>query len=216
MAAAGAASIGEFILRAHNADSSTEAAPSLDDQRHAALGGEPRPVAPESAEASIAKLRNTEIYVERVTTDPRYHAEQHRRVPRKIGRRLVLLDCLTCDKCIPACPNDAVFTYVLEGAAEPHQIASFADFCNDCGNCDVFCPEDGGPQVLKPRIFVNRERYLADAPRDAILIEPGGIAGRFGGVEYRGDEDSIWSPFLNRLRAAVLAPSEVNYVRSSL
>ena len=194
MDAAGAASIGDFILRAYAGDSG----------------------APGSLEAAASKLRNTEAYVERVTNDPRYRAEHHRRVPRKIGRRLELLDCLTCDKCIPACPNDAIFTYVLEGAAEPHQLASFADFCNDCGNCDVFCPEDGGPQILKPRIFVSRERYLADAPRDAILIEPGGVAGRFGGVEYRGDQDSTWSPFLNQLREAVLASSEANYVRACL
>ena len=36
---------------------------------------------------------------------------------------------------------------------EKHQIANFADFCNECGNCDVFCPEDGGPYVVKPRFF---------------------------------------------------------------
>ena len=24
-----------------------------------------------------------------------------------------------------------------------HQIATFADFCNECGNCDVFCLADG-------------------------------------------------------------------------
>jgi putative selenate reductase len=36
---------------------------------------------------------------------------------------------------------------------ETHQIAIFDGFCNDCGNCDVFCPEDGGPNLSKPRFF---------------------------------------------------------------
>ena len=37
--------------------------------------------------------------------------------PRKIGRHLKLLDCLTCDKCVPVCPNDANFTFPHPGRA---------------------------------------------------------------------------------------------------
>ena len=32
-------------------------------------------------------------------------------IPRKINSHLVLFDCITCDKCIPVCPNDANFIY---------------------------------------------------------------------------------------------------------
>ena len=164
---------------------------------------------------SEAKLRNTETYVERATRDPRYAAERHRKVPRKIGRRLQLFDCISCDKCVPVCPNDANFSVAL-AMEQPRQWVNFADFCNDCGNCDIFCPEDGGPYVLKPRVFVSRERWAADAPRDAILIEKGAVTGRFGGVEYRGDDDSAYAPILNKLRDALLAPNEVNYVSAFL
>jgi len=111
------------------------------------------------------------------------------------------------------CPNDANFTFVLERApiprvrlrragalwtaqhegeieiTEPHQIGNFADFCNDCGNCDVFCPEDGGPYNLKPRLFVSAERWAADRSRDALCLERRGaravVLGRFEGAEYR-------------------------------
>jgi putative selenate reductase len=162
-----------------------------------------------------AKLRNTETYVEHATRDPRYAAERHRKVPRKIGRRLELFDCISCDKCVPVCPNDANFSVAL-AMEQPRQWVNFADFCNDCGNCDIFCPEDGGPYVLKPRIFVSRERWAADAPRDAILIEKGAVTGRFGGVEYRADDDSAYASILNRLRDALLAPNEVNYVSAFL
>jgi len=185
MDAAGATSVPEFIRRAYGADG------------------------PEDLAA--AKLRNTEQYVERATADPRYGAERTRRVPRKIGRRLELFDCLSCDKCVAVCPNDANFAIALP-RGEPRQFINFADFCNDCGNCDVFCPEDGGPYLRKPRIFMDRARWAADAPRDAILIEKDAVTGRFGGVEYRGDEPSDYADILNALREALLAPTEVNYV----
>ena len=114
--------------------------------------------------------------VARATADPRYRAEALR-PPRRIGRHLALFDCINCDKCLPACPNDANFVYEAEPLAreyesyrveggravpvaggrfearERHQIANFQDFCNDCGNCDTFCPEDGGPYLEKPRFF---------------------------------------------------------------
>jgi putative selenate reductase len=75
------------------------------------------------------------------------------------------------------CPNDANFYFEVEPVEilynnvkiteegwvpieggvftirESHQLATFADACNDCGNCDVFCPEDGGPYLEKPRFF---------------------------------------------------------------
>ena len=188
MDAADATTVDEFIRRAYRADG--------------------------PADLAAAKLQNTERYVEKATADPRYGAEKNRRVPRKIGRRLQLFDCISCDKCIAVCPNDANFSIALT-RGEPRQYINFADFCNDCGNCDVFCPEDGGPYLLKPRIFVDRARWAADAPRDAILIEKDAVIGRFGGLEYRGDEESEYADTLNQLREALLAPNEVNYVSAS-
>jgi putative selenate reductase len=143
---------------------------------------------------SAARLANTEAYVARVADDPRYLQGANSKPPRKIGRHLQLFDCITCDKCVPVCPNDANFTFPLppltipirkawledgawvvreEGAltiAEPHQIGNVADFCNDCGNCDVFCPEDGGPYIVKPRFFRTREGWEADRPRDGFTV----------------------------------------------
>ena len=200
MAAAGATSVNEFVLRAYSAGAQTDLA--------------------------AAKIQNTELYVERATADPRYAAAARRKVPRKIGRTLKLFDCLTCDKCIAVCPNDANFTFPMPSTpevpvTEDRQIGNFVDFCNECGNCDTFCPEDGGPFVLKPRFFVNRERWAADAPRDAILVEHDAITGRFEGVEVRVTDDSAPSDdpnvfILRRLREALLAPTEVNYVNQSL
>ena len=129
--------------------------------------------------------------------DPRYRAARNRAVPRRVGTRLWLFDCLSCDKCVPACPNDANFSIeappalrkairlpdlVVRGGQlveenerlftlrDAHQLATYADFCNECGNCDTFCPEEGGPYLVKPRFFANRQRMEA-SPRDGFALE---------------------------------------------
>ena len=162
---------------------------------------------------SEVKRLNTEMYVERATTDPRYAEPNNRKTPRKIGRSLRLFDCISCDKCVPVCPNDANFTFVLpqseipivkfrrEGGAwqrweegtlrieEKHQIGTFADFCNDCGNCDVFCPEDGGPYLVKPRLFGSRNAWDSAPTLDGFFLDRHEgretVMGRFAGHEYR-------------------------------
>ena len=50
-----------------------------------------------------------------------------------------------------------------------HQLANFADFCNECGNCDVFCPEDGGPYIEKPRFFGSLEAWRRLTTRDGFF-----------------------------------------------
>jgi putative selenate reductase len=118
----------------------------------------------------MAGLLNTHEIVSRVTGDPRYAAGKNGKPPRKVGTSLVLLDCLSCDKCVPVCPNDANFSIptALEDVAfeggrfvvkKNEQWANFADACNECGNCDVFCPEDGGPYIVKARFFGARESF---------------------------------------------------------
>jgi hypothetical protein len=81
---------------------------------------------------------------------------------------------------------------VLE-VRKDHQIANFADFCNECGNCDTFCPEDGGPYVEKPRFFGSLESWEGTKSRDGFFCrrEDGRdvVWGRIGGREYRLEID---------------------------
>ena len=138
----------------------------------------------------------------------RYHWNRNHGVPRKIGSRLWLYDCINCDKCVPVCPNDANFVYETASAAieyenfdlfpdhinrvpggvlrivKAHQLANFADACNDCGNCDVFCPEDGGPQNEKPRFFGSLESYLEHAGENGFFVHGDTIHGKISGVSF--------------------------------
>ena len=161
---------------------------------------------------SQGKLLNTQTYAENATLDQRYALVKNSKPPTKVGSMLELFDCLTCDKCIPVCPNDANFMLSIPPEQVPvktltfqdgswsveesgklvlekkHQIANFADFCNECGNCDIFCPEDGGPYVLKPRFFGSRESFREFSNHDGFFIERnnGGdtVLARFSQDEY--------------------------------
>ncbi|MGA3016872.1 MAG: glutamate synthase [Bryobacteraceae bacterium] len=181
----GVNNIGDFVLRSRG---QTEAA----------------------GDVNAAGLLNTPILVAEATADPKYAWERNKGVPRKIGSKLWLYDCITCDKCVPVCPNDANFVYEtgavdvaydnfeLRRADPPvrgrppgrpaggglrpipggvfrvvkaRQFANYADACNECGNCDIFCPEDGGPFVEKPRFFGSLETFNRDAGRNGFYID---------------------------------------------
>ena len=160
---------------------------------------------------------NTGPIVARATADPRYRAGANRKTPKKIDSHLSLFDCVNCDKCLPACPNDANFVYeteplsgdfeshrVTEGMAvtaaggpfevrERHQIAVFQDFCNDCGNCDTFCPEEGGPFLEKPRFFGSLDAWRRWHERDGFFVTTEGMGlrvwARLRGREYTLEVD---------------------------
>ena len=159
----------------------------------------------EQALVEAAGVLNTPLLVKEATENPRYAWEHNKGVPRKIGSKLWLYDCINCDKCVPVCPNVANFVYetaavdvtydnfelLPEGppqrvpggvfkVAKAHQLANYADACNDCGNCDVFCPEDGGPYIEKPRFFSSLETYRKYAGRNGFYID------------FEGDQATIY------------------------
>jgi len=147
------------------------------------------------ASVAEAAARNLSIIGDETRRDRRYYADANRKLPKRIDSHLDTFDCITCDKCLPVCPNAANFTYVTEplrltfcnfrvadGALrdEPpqeivvergEQIANFADFCNDCGNCDTFCPEYDGPFIKKPNFFGSYAAWRAFDSRDGFFVD---------------------------------------------
>jgi putative selenate reductase len=163
-----------------------------------------------AGDVHAAGLLNTPILVAEATANPRYSWDNNHGVPRKIGSKLALYDCINCDKCVPDCPNDANFIYDTPPAAieyanfelsaagvrcvpggvlrivKPHQLANYSDVCNECGNCDIFCPEDGGPQNAKPRFFGSLETYRKYAGDNGFFLDwpARAIHGRIAGHSY--------------------------------
>jgi putative selenate reductase len=199
----GVSNIPDFILKAHgNAQKAEELA-----QKRGVPAEKLR-----DETVKMAAFLNLEVVNAKLINDERYTFAKNSAVPKRINSNLWMYDCISCDKCIPVCPNDANFYYEIEpfelkynnfrwskGKFEPveggvlkvekkHQIANFADFCNECGNCDTFCPEYGGPFIQKPSFFENREKWLDGSHRDGFYIAKAGnffeIVGRIKGKTY--------------------------------
>ena len=130
--------------------------------------------------------------------------------------------CLDCDDlcslCVTVCPNRANMAYGIEPfslqlpllvqrqgrlVAEGTQVfrvdqrvqtLNIADYCNECGNCDTFCPAAGSPYRDKPRFWIDEEGYRG-AKGDAFRLvrKPAGLAiearlgGKTHGLDVVGD-----------------------------
>ncbi|MCK4871247.1 MAG: hypothetical protein KAS72_00835 [Phycisphaerales bacterium] len=221
MTALGASTLDQYILDAHG-------------QREAANG-----------DPTTAAALNLSIITKETRNDERYHARRNNKAPQRVDSHLTIFDCITCEKCIPACPNDANFIYetprvdltyrdvevrpdgsIAQVGDEKHfhieqrkQIANFADFCNECGNCDTFCPEHGGPFMQKPNFFGSRASLDA-SPRDGFLLDTAdgsptliaridGNTYQFDGIRYSDDIVTVIveNDRFTRLSPGATAPS---------
>jgi putative selenate reductase len=156
-----------------------------------------------------AGVANSKRIVPKLIENPRYHFEANQKEPPKIDSHLELFDCITCNKCLPVCPNGANFS-IPTGAVEltmtdyivrsgdfipvaggefvlekENQIANLADFCNECGECDTYCPEFGGPFIEKPRFFFTQSTYEKYGEYDGFFLPtPFALTGRIESKEY--------------------------------
>ena len=148
----------------------------------------------------IAGRLNGEHVVPPLLDDPRYGHAKNSRTPKRVDLKLELYDCINCDLCITACPNDAVFAYTVQPVERPgfvlkeaHQLGILEDACNQCSNCEVYCPEDGAPFQIKERVFRDRDLFLA-SEADGFCYFDGALHGRVDGEAARfvwdGDDGS--------------------------
>lgn len=73
------------------------------------------------------------------------------------------LECsYLCNKCVDVCPNRANVAIDVRNTgvfADPFQILHLDAYCNECGNCETFCPYDGGPYRKKFTLFSLKEDF---------------------------------------------------------
>ena len=105
--------------------------------------------------------------------------------------------CLTCDhiceNCCDVCPNRANFAIKVPGV-EMHQIIHVDYMCNECGNCETFCPYDSAPYKEKFTLF-HRAEEMEDSTNDgfAFVDNDGNAIVRIGGekMNYKvGDKNT--------------------------
>jgi putative selenate reductase len=104
---------------------------------------------------------------------------------RQEARRCLQCDVM-CNICTTVCPNRANIAFrldpvefTIQSAArsgdkiqihegetvrirQPFQIINIGDFCNECGNCTMFCPTNGEPYRAKPKFYLTPQSFAAE------------------------------------------------------
>ena len=118
-----------------------------------------------------------------------YSLEANSKLPREVENDLEMFGCVSCNFCITVCPNDAFFsipsladTGLASMDDSRQQYFVFSELCNECGNCMTFCPEDGDPAMVKPRIYTNAELFNA-RDTQGFLVDANGIHARGADAE---------------------------------
>ena len=114
--------------------------------------------------------------------------------------------CLLCDEvcniCTTLCPNLALQAYEVETGTfqlqtvsdgkiidaeifeikQSQQILHIADWCNECANCETFCPTSGAPYKEKPHLYLDknyfeqqRDGYYFDSENNTLLAKESGF-----------------------------------------
>lgn len=124
-----------------------------------------------------------------------YRLAANEKLPRSVDHELEMFGCVACNFCITVCPNDAFFSIKsLDGMPDRQQYLLFTELCNECGNCMVFCPEDGDPAMIKPRLYTDPALYESREGQGFLLVD--------GQVSDSRDADEVTVSLVDRLLAA--------------
>ena len=97
------------------------------------------------------------------------------------------LDCSRlCENCVDVCPNRANVEIKVPGNQVP-QVIHIDRLCNECGNCDTFCPYEGAPYKEKFTLYDTLDDFHAGKNEGLVFTHDGSaftirIAGKSGGV----------------------------------
>ena len=131
-----------------------------------------------------------------LTTDEKIYAKKGNLVEPEKGlnpdKRCLACDHI-CENCCDVCPNRANFAIKVPGV-EMHQIIHVDYMCNECGNCETFCPYDSAPYKEKFTLF-HRAEEMEDSTNDgfAFVDNDGNAIVRIGGekMNYKvGDKNT--------------------------
>jgi len=105
------------------------------------------------------------------------------------------LECLSvCENCVEVCPNRANISLIVDGRP---QIVHIDFMCNECGNCEVFCPYSSAPYLDKLTFFIFEEDFANSENSGFLPLTDGSIRIRLDGKvsEHRdgsGLPDGLW------------------------
>ena len=132
-----------------------------------------RAFAPELVELDINNRKNFKLVSETLSQDTIVNEAER---------------CLQCDEicniCTTVCPNFANYSYDIKPVSyylqkaiqlengkieiqnqgifevnQKYQILNIANFCNECGNCNTFCPTNSAPYKEKPKFWLTKSSF---------------------------------------------------------
>jgi putative selenate reductase len=135
-------------------------------------------------------IKREEVLVQEVDAnsffkkDGRYQDIKHRRGDilghLRDNLRVEAERCLGCDlicnKCVEVCPNRsnvAIYTGDNGLFVDKFQILHLDSYCNDCGNCETFCPFNGAPYKEKTTLYENEFEFNEGKNDGFVFLEKG-------------------------------------------
>lgn len=132
--------------------------------------------------------------------------------PRRVDHVLEAWGCVACNFCVTVCPNDAFFRLPTPAdmtVSGRQQYFVLAELCNECGNCMVFCPEEGDPATIKLALYLDPGRFQ-DGDRPGFLL---GRSGSGVGVAAAPGLEGHVGPLVEILNAAEGLPLAASTLR---
>jgi len=101
---------------------------------------------------------------QRSLSDNHYHKNKKKlSSPKSSTKRKCMQTDVLCSRCVEVCPNRAnVLLRSGEGANEKQLIVHIHDLCNECGNCETFCPVLAIPHKDKYSISFSEDLFDPD------------------------------------------------------
>lgn len=91
------------------------------------------------------------------------------------------LQCsVICETCVDVCPNRANIAIEVNGKAS-HQIIHVDKMCNECGNCETFCPYDSAPYKEKFTLFANTADFENSENMGFVVLKERSVKVRLDG-----------------------------------
>jgi len=98
------------------------------------------------------------------------------------------LECnFICNICSEVCPNRANIQIPVSSLKDRNQIIHIDGMCNECGNCETFCPYDGAPYKDKFTLFWTLEDFKESINNGFVIINENRIKLRMKKVIFELD-----------------------------
>jgi len=115
--------------------------------------------------------------------------------PSDRGRDLCLECATICECCVDVCPNRANISIPVGGRP---QIVHVDFMCNECGNCETFCPYESAPYKDKLTLYMSTNDFKAGENPGFVSLGNGTVRVRLDGItadhrDGRQLPEGIWT-----------------------